>query len=47
MAMRCPYLNWVNKDHAEELTEESHEISLAQNFKGLAAGLQSFQAYCI
>lgn len=45
MAMRCPYLNWVNKEHAEELTEESRGISLAQSFKVLAARSQSFQSY--
>lgn len=27
MAMRCPYLNWVNQDHAEELTEESRDFT--------------------
>lgn len=47
MPMRCSYLNWVNKDHAEELTEESEGISLAQSFQGLAADSQSFQSYCI
>lgn len=43
----CLFKSCNNIYDNEKSTEESQGISLAQSFKGLAAGSQSFQSYCI